>query len=521
MKLLHTLPKLLPPMRPIASRVAAALPWRIWGLTLLAGLVMAAAMPPLGLWPLAWVALIPLWRSLLQPGQGNRARQQAWLWAAAFQGPTLIWITGLHPLTWMGLSWGTSVAIAWGCWLIITAWGLIQVRVWVWAVQRLPQHCGLRLVGGIGLWGLVDWLWQQSPLYWSPLALSQSPANTWLLPLAELSGAEGLTLLIVAVNGLLAWASLSRRRSLLAGAIALWCCAELAGWGLGQLRAADGSALTIGLIQGNVPTRIKTGPEGILLSRQRYRQGYQQLTAVGVDAVITPEGSDPTLWQAEQSPWARWLAPESPPLLLGTYLPQGDRYRQSLLALEPGGAIAGRYDKVRLVPLGEYIPGERWFGRWLQRLSPIQLGMQAGRLDQRFQTPVGQVAASICYELVFPDVLRSQVQRGATWILSAANLDPYSEQLMNQHLALAALRAAETDRWVVQVTNTGYSALINPLGQVQWRSQSRIFMTQAVRMAQRSSQTPYVRWGDSVIPILLASTVIWLGWRQRWPKQTL
>lgn len=489
------------------------LPWRSWGWAAIAGLAMAAAMPPWGLWGLAWLALIPLWRSLLQPGQERLVRQQAWIWAAAFQGPTLFWITGLHPLMWLGLSWGASVAIALGCWLLITAWGMVQVRTWVWLVQRLPQRLGLRLLGGIGLWGLVDWLWQQSPLYWSPLALSQSPANTWLLPLAELSGAEGLTLLLVAVNGLLAWASLCRRRVIWGAAIALWLIAELMGWGLGQLRATDTAFLQIGLIQGNVPTRIKTGAEGVALSRRRYWQGYRQLTAAGVDAVITPEGSDPTLWQPEQTPWRRWVVPEGPPLLLGTYLPQGDRYWQSLLALQANGAIAGRYDKIRLVPLGEYIPGERWFGRWLQRLSPLQLGMQAGRTDQQFQTPIGQIAAAICYEVVFPDVLRQQVQRGGEWILSAANLDPYSEVLMQQHLALAALRAAETDRWLVQVTNTGYSAVINPLGQVQWRSQPQTFLTHVATVAPRSSQTPYVRWGDTLTPLLLGLTAIGL-WRQ-------
>jgi apolipoprotein N-acyltransferase len=249
---------------------------------------------------------------------------------------------------------------------------------------------------------------------------------------------------------------------------------------------------------------------------QRYTDGYRTLVEQGAEAVLTPEGALPVLWQGpirQQSQLARTVQQLQVPLWLGTFLPsdQTAAYTQSLitLGLPAGeGLRDGRYDKVKLVPLGEYLPLESWLGGLLRRLSPIQSSLSPGQAQQRFQTPWGLAAVGICYEPPFTDLWRHQVAAGGQWIMMASNLDPYSETLMQQQLAFSVLRAMESDRWAIHAANTGYSSVVNPQGEVYWRSQPLRDSIYKATIYRRQTQTPYMRWGNWFVALLLAWTGI-------------
>lgn len=529
-------------------------PWGNLAWVGLSGLLMALALPPLSLWPLAWVALVPLWRVVVGCAGWPAAAGYGLWWGLVYYGLSLVWITHLHPLMWMGIPWVGSVAIALGAWGIITLWGAVCIALWGaglrWMALRWPRAVRWRVLAATALWCLLETLRNYSPLDWSPLGLTQSPNNLWILHWARLSGPTTLTALLVAVNGLWVEASLLHGfridlapgpppgshgggRRLLGLGLGLLILSHGLGWvSYQQAAPADrDQPVTLGWVQGNVPTREKLTPAGIRQAMTTYTEGYQTLAAQGVDAVITPEGALPVLWRPGDPLVAalmQTVAQTGVPLWLGTFAPvEGEprHYTQSLLELHPdGGALEvpenprfsaryqARYNKVQLVPLGEYIPFEPVLGRIIQRLSPIGNSLVPGQAGQQFDTSLGPVAVGICYESAYSRLFRPQIRQGAGFILTASNNDPYPVGMMAQHHAFDVLRAVESDRWTVRVTNTGLSGLVDNHGRTQWLGQPHIDLIHAATLHRRATHPPYVRWGDWLLPLLVSGSLL-----LRWP----
>jgi apolipoprotein N-acyltransferase len=487
------------------------------------GILMGFAPAPLNAWFLAWMALAPLWIFTQRPGR-YPVWQVALCWSLGYHGLALSWIRDLHPLTWMGVPWLASLAVTGFCWAAITLWGSLLVVIWAGAMrwsQLLPGW--LRVLLGASLWAGLEALWNQGILDWTSLAYTQSPTNLAILHLGQLSGPFPVSAAIVACNGLLAEAWIARseqqvkqRGRYLAWAIGLVVTLHLAGLGLEQQPLQDRStqALKIGIVQGNIPTRAKLFDQN--LSIRSYLNGYETLVAEGTEAVLTPEGAMPWLWinRPGQNPLYAAIVQQGIPAWLGTVGWQQGKITQTLFSLDGQGEIVGQYDKVKLVPLGEYIPFEPVLGKLIGRLSPVNFSMRPGRLNQQLQTPFGLAIAGICYDSAFPELFRQQAANGGQFILTASNNDPYGRGLMAQHQAHDIMRAVETSRWAVRATNTGYSGVIDPHGHIQWRSGFRTTETHAHTIYQRSAQTLYVRWGNWLTPLLLALSLLgWLRWR--------
>lgn len=486
------------------------------------GILMALATAPLNWWGLAWVAIVPLW-VLGQQSQGRSALLFAFLWGVGYHGLALAWITGLHPLTWMGIPWLASVGITLSCWVAITLWGATFVVIWQWGMQRLGWGRALhRVLIGTALWCLLEWLWSLGALYWTSLSYTQSPGNLLILHLGQLSGAATVTAAIVAVNGLLAesWLTSQRAARLLCAA-AIGLCLSLHGIGAvlyGRPIAQPlTEALQVGIVQGNVPTRIKLSPAGVRRAIAGYINGYEQLATQGAEAVLTPEGAVPIMWNEATkatNPVFQSVQQTGKLLWLGTFVPQNGSITQSLLTLTPAGS-GSQFNKIKLVPLGEYLPFQSLIGGVIGRLSPLKWSMVPGTADQRFDTPFGRAIVSICYESAFPALFRAQAADGGQFILTASNLDPYSEVLMAQHQAQDIMRAIETDRWAARATNTGYSGIVDPHGRIHWRSQPRTYQLHLATIYRRQTQTPYVAIGDWLTPLLITAAAIASGWELR------
>jgi len=496
---------------------------RFWSnllLSLGSGVLMSLATAPLNGWWLAWFALIPFWIVISSQSKGNQNQTIAcaFVWGVSYHGLTLFWILGLHPLMWMGIPWLASVAIALFCWSFITLWGTATNITWAWLMQY-PKNTTGRLLVGTAAWCGFEFLLNLTPLSWTSLSFTQSPGNLVILHLGRLSGPLLVTAAIVAVNGLLAEAWMQARRSRLsrqAGSlVAIAGLIAITAHGIGAYfynqPLADGAekALTIGVIQGNIPTREKLSASGIRRAIQGYVSGYETLAAQGIDAVLTPEGAMPFLWDQDRNPLRATVLTQGVPAWVGIFVEDDGNITQSLLALDGNGDVVGRYNKIKLVPLGEYIPFQATIGQLIGRLSPIKSSMVPGTMEQRFDTPFGRAIASICYESVFPEWFRQQALEGQ-FILTASNLDPYSEVLMTQHQAHDLMRAIETDRWAARATNTGYSGFIDPHGRIVARSQPQTYQLLTSTIYRRQTQTPYVRWGDWFTPIILGITAIYL-----------
>lgn len=523
---------------------------------------MALTTAPFPFWWLAWVGLVPLWVWTRRTQGVQEAAGIGFCWGVGYYGVVLSWVLGLHPLTWLGMSWSTSLAIAILIWLFVTFFAACIPGLWALGFRRLSAALGIgpRLLVGVTLWCLLEGLWSQSPLWWPDIANSQSPHNLAIAHLGQLSGLTTLTVALLLVNGLLAEAILTRQRKYFGLAILVGLGLHGLGWSLmspafspATLNASlskpslsnpsesnpsksnpsaiqepnRSGMISVGLIQGNIPTRVKLSPLGVQTSVEVYQTAYQALARQGVDAVLLPEGALPFLWgkspydqtlrdtiQSAQVPlWAGIFvpapvpAPAQPPSA-STRQPQ-QAYHQSLIELSgQDGTIQSQYNKVKLVPLGEYLPFSEQLGQFITRLSPIQMSMIPGTQGQTFKTALGQATVGICYDSAFPELFRTQTARGGQFILSIANNDPYNDQMLAQHHALDVLRAIESDRWLLRATNTGLSAIITPQGKTQWQSQPRIQTTHIAQIQRRTTQTLYVRYGNWLLPMLGFSSLV-------------
>ena len=150
----------------------------------------------------------------------------------------------------------------------------------------------------------------------------------------------------------------------------------------------------------------------------------------------------------------RAVAAQGVPLVLGTFAHEDigntrTPLTQSLLTLTPDGKVAGRYNKVKLVPVGEYLPFEKAMRLIFGGIAPLGQSMAPGGFDQVLETPFGPMAVGICYESAFTTIFRQQVANGGEAIFTASNNDPYPLREMEQQHAQDVMRAVETDRWAV------------------------------------------------------------------------
>ncbi len=481
------------------------------------GLLAGLAVELIEAWYLAWIALVPLWIMVVRE---RRSILPSLLWGMGYHGVALFWITGIHPMTWMGVPWLTSFSIATVAILFFALWGATVVMLWSiifgWICQHLHPPAWVRVTVGTAIWCGLEYLWSQTDLWWSTLALTQTPNNLPILHLGQLSGGMTVTAILLAVNGLIAEAIIAKahQKTLAIAAITLFFTGHLGGYILSQapLDTKPADALKIGIIQGNIPNEIKLYANGKQKAIEGYTTGYLDLAAAGVDAILTPEGALPYMpAEIKSSSLYQAILDQGVPIWLGAFGDAGNDYTNSIHAIDKTGNFISQYDKYKLVPLGEYVPFKEIIGQWVKRLSPLDASLKRGAEKQDFFAFPGiRAAIGICYESAFGSHFRQQAQQGE-FLLTASNNAHYAESMPAQHHAMDVMRSIETSRWAVRATNTGYSAIVDPHGHTLWKSQLNEFATHSHQIYRRRNQTFYVQWGDWLTPLLLISSVILLA----------
>jgi apolipoprotein N-acyltransferase len=166
----------------------------------------------------------------------------------------------------------------------------------------------------------------------------------------------------------------------------------------------------------------------------------------------------------------------------------------SAVMLSPSGQVLDRYDKINLVPFGEFIPP--LFG-WVNRITHEVGDFVPGNRVVVFPVNDHRVGAFICYESALPGFVRQFVRAGAGVLVNLSN-DGYfgHSEAHDQHLAIVRMRAAENRRWIIRATNDGITAVIDPRGRVTERLQPFVETAGMMRYGYVSEQTPYTRYGD-------------------------
>lgn len=166
----------------------------------------------------------------------------------------------------------------------------------------------------------------------------------------------------------------------------------------------------------------------------------------------------------------------------------------SVFFTNPAGEIKDRYDKIQLVPFGEYIPPAF---DWVNRITGEAGDYVPGTRVVTYEASGRRIGAFICYESAFPGLVRQFTKAGAQLLLNLSN-DGYfgGSKAREQHLSLVRMRAAENGRWILRSTNDGITAMVDPAGRVTERLPEYQRTPGTLRFNYESGVTLYVRWGD-------------------------
>ncbi|MCB5183156.1 apolipoprotein N-acyltransferase [Streptomyces antimicrobicus] len=475
-------------------RAAAAVP---------AGALPALAFPAPALWWFAYVALVP-WMLLVRgAGSARRAAREGWLGGLGLVLALHHWLLpSLHVFL---LPLAALLGLLWIPWALL--------------VRRLlggtpaPRRAAAALVLVPAGWLLPELArsWQGLGGPWGLLGASQwqvAPA----LRLASVGGVWLVSLLVVAVNCavLLLITVRAARAPALAG---LTGCAVLTGavW-LGAPRPQESGRLRVAVVQ---PGPVADGADSV---ERRFALGERltrQLAGQRPDLVVWGEssvGADLAARPDLAGRLAALAAEVGAPLLVNVDARRSDRpgiYKSSVL-VGPEGPTGDRYDKMRLVPFGEYVPARSVLG-WA-----TAVGKAAGEDRRRGGAPVvmtlpggsgARIGPLVCFESAFPDMSRRLARDGAALIVVQSATSTFQDSWAPaQHASLAALRAAETGRPVVHATLTGTSAGYGPAGERVAAPLPGSASTAAVyELALARGTTFYVRHGDWAVGAALAA----------------
>jgi apolipoprotein N-acyltransferase len=471
----------------------------------LTGIFLAASFPLADQGYLAWVAYIPLLLFVFRTRTSARAFWAGFAAGAIQLFALLIWMPPV-----LANYGGLSKALAWFAYSLVicmlACYPGAACAITKFLMKRRGDSCLLLLPF---VWVVSEYAQSISPFGGFPWLLTAYSQTGYLalMQIADVMGVYGTSFLILWANAALAWAFLRRKRVLSACGPLIAAVALTAGcviYGGISLRKWDRvkPEFHAAMLQGNLDINE---PEEVL--SEKIKAGYVRmadtLKPLQVDLLILPESPSPVSFQYEPA-YSRVLEDLARRHSLGLVfnniryeqLEEEGRYFNSAYFLDHSGATAGVYDKIHLVPFGEYIPLKKLFF-FAETITKDAGGFSPGK-DFRIVEMRGRPAnAIICFEAVFPGLVRRFVQQGSQLIINLTNDRWYGDSSAPyQHLAIARWRAVENRRYLLRAANSGITALIEPSGRIQ---RSTGFLTEAVcrgRFAFLEGLTPYARYGD-------------------------
>lgn len=454
--------------------------WRRVVFAVASGLLLSASFPSLDVTPLAWIGLVPL----LLATHGRSVRSAfvlGWLTGMTFFLATCYWIvhtishyTPLPLVVCVALLVAMSAVLA--CYHGAFAAGL-----------RFFEQRGLPALWlAPALWVTLEWMrgWFFIGFPWAALGYSQWRFSN-LVQIVEVTGVYGVSAVLVLFNVVVAGVLRERGRGVLRVGPPLAVLTILVGvlpaigaWRKGQLAAMPPAGrLTVAVAQGNVEQDRKWDPEYQGETMARYATLTRDAAQLKPDLIVWPETAAPFFFQ-QPSPWRQQLLDlvreVQIPLLFGSpafRVHDGvvEQLNRAFL-LGPDGSEQGTYDKIQLVPFGEYVPFRQILFFVPQIVTAVgQIG--AGLDATVFSIPQAKLGTLICYEGIFPELPRRFVDDGAQVLVNITN-DAWfgATSAPWQHLVQESFRSIENRRPMVRAANTGISAFIDATGHIRWHS---------------------------------------------------
>ncbi len=474
-----------------------------------AGVAAGFAFQPFGLWFLLPLAVAAL--SLVARERNGFAL--GFVFGLGLLLVLLPWLRVVGTDAWIGLS--VMEALFYGG----LGWGLVRVSsLRAWPLWQACLWVSVEALRGVIPWGGFNWG-----------RLGFAAADTPVAPAVTFLGIAGLTFLIALVGGLLAWGVRHgwgfRPVLVVSGALAIGCAPlALPAWSV----PPDAPSSVVAVVQGNVPGEgldAFSERRAVLDNHVRATKDLADRVADGdlprPDLVIWPENStdidpfrDPTVMTDISSA----VDAVGVPTLVGAMV-QGpgpiDVKNKGIVWL-PGTGPTRDYAKMHPVPFGEYIPMRAFLAQHIQRLNEIPRDMVPGTtygVLKLGETTIGDV---ICFEVIYDDLIRAVVDRGAELLVVQTNNATYmGTGQVDQQFAIARLRALETRRYVAVAATNGISAIIGPDGRAVARAPKRTQRVLVEQVPRLTALTPAVRFGAWVERVMIAVGLLSLLWAIR------
>jgi apolipoprotein N-acyltransferase len=499
------------------------------GLAVTSSALLILSFPDFNLWPLAWIALIPLLITVARKPEAWRSFLLGWIAGTVFFFGSCYWLT--------------YAMVRYGGIPIWIAYPLLVPGAMV--LGLFPALCSMALARLVARRGMVAIL--LAPILWTALewarlgvtgqlwnATGYSQAYvTPLIQSASWGGVYSVSFLIVAVNAAASYAIVQRtvRALLLSLSVAAAVCGVMLASNLYASPSLSATASRPDAIAVAVQPNVPMEPVEDLAEMEALAERHRSLTKVALgsweragrldnsEAGKINEGGSQEGWQSiprlviwPESPmnfayandtalreWMARFALENHAALIFNSLepaPANGAYNSAVMVNEEGRKVS-QYDKIRLLPFGEYVPLPRWIPG--VNIIPVMVGdFTPGAEYKLMQVNTVRVGVFICFESAFPSISREFAKSGADVLINISN-DGYlgPTPVMRQHLANTVFRAVENGRPVVRVTNTGISAYITERGRVigpteGFKPDVRVW---ALNRAN-GNKTFYTRYGD-------------------------
>ena len=547
--------------RAVRNAVWNARDWQLWAAAILSAALLELPFPlagPLPLWRtvFAWFGLVPLLCAVLRASSAGRPRPLLRAFLLAYLCGVLWYMGNCYWIRNTMMHYGDMPLMA--PTLLLVGFSLVLglyfglFGLGVALVRRATGDPRMALAAAPFLWaGLELAAARITSVPWDQLGYSQVD-NALVNQLAPWTGVYGISFVLVAVNALISGGALldrkmGRRVWGAAGAVLL-----VAG-GAGVLVTPPKPAATVAavLIQPNLDVEntgdwLKPGEwnshiaefkrlvSAATSTKQTYISGIPQTGALKQEIIPSPRATNPDLvvWPESPAPFfeteprfqqsmADVAHQTHAPLIvnaIGSDYSQSEhewQYYVSAVVFGADGVEIGRYDKIHLVPFGEYIPFQQYltFARKLTgRVSKFTRG------DERkvFRLNGHRYGIFICYESVFADEVRQFAQLGAEVLVNISDDGWYGDTSAPwQHLNMVRMRAIENRRWILRDTNTGVTAVIDPEGRVRQSIPRHQFDALSAQYGFRDDVTFYTAHGDVFAWLCAILSLVVVAWAAR------
>ena len=479
-----------------------------------AGFFLAISFPRPGISFLAWVAFVPI-ITIAARSDPIRSLFYGFIFGGTFFITLVYWIYSVLAIH---TSMGTFLSIV-VLFLLISYLSLFPSIFAYLLSQTIRLYGGRAIFVSPFIWVALELLrnYALSGFPWGIAGYTQSSV-TPLIQIASVTGVYGLSFLIVLINASVAYLLIeyvSLRKLIPLAASVLFALALML-WGFWRMSAPlqGETAIDVSCIQGNYSGNMSEGSDENLILTD-YIHMTAEAAAEGSTLVIWPE----TITSFEvccTKDYAELLGDLCRKLKIGLILGSahevrekaGTKYFNSAFHIRADGKIGDRYDKMHLVPYGEYVPlpGLLFFvRRFVEASSDFSKGNRYAIMDHG----KGDFAVLICYEVIFPESVRQFAKRGATFFVNITNDAWFGRSSAPyQHFDFVKLRAVESGRYFVRCAGTGISGIVSPYGDVL--KSTGIFSKEIVTgsIEPLEHRTLYSRTGDLFAFACVIMTVI-------------